>query len=60
MRSNGSATTVNSELASSNSPPPNSPLRILKSVCLCCGHHRDSLDFDQLQRANERAKKVRI
>ncbi|KAI6187327.1 hypothetical protein M3Y98_00231000 [Aphelenchoides besseyi] len=57
MRSNGSAT---SELASSTTSPPSSPLRLLlKNLCLC-GRQQTAaqLDFDQLQRAHERAKRV--
>ncbi|KAI6236259.1 hypothetical protein M3Y95_00138400 [Aphelenchoides besseyi] len=57
MRSNGSAT---SELASSTASPPSSPIRLLKNLCLC-GHHQQTsaqLDFDQLQRAHERAKRM--
>ncbi|KAI6175951.1 Leucine Rich repeat-containing domain protein [Aphelenchoides bicaudatus] len=56
-RSNGSAATVNSELTSTSSPPPNSPLRLLKSLCLCGHRDTEQLDFDQLQKANRRAKR---
>ncbi|CAD5221728.1 unnamed protein product [Bursaphelenchus okinawaensis] len=54
LRSNGSA---NSHLSETQSAP-SSPLQFLKRICLCGRRDPSQMNMEQLQKAQERAKKV--